>query len=444
MRAIRGVGRHRLSLGVMLIVVAATVPRALTLAQPLVEAHEFRQTQTAYTAVLYHRNGIDLFQTPLPVLGPPWVVPHEFPLFQAVAAVAMDLGVQTEVALRATSLAFLLVSAALVWLIVRLEAGHLTAAVATVAFALMPLGMLWSRSSTIETMAVAAALGAIHEALRWDRGGSRWHIAAALGLGVMAGLLKITTAAIWLAPALFLLRRSSRVTIAVIAVFAAAGLVWTSSADGIKAASPATSFLTSAMLREWNFGTLEQRLDPATWVTFATWLAGLSLLVFLAPLRLGRSRLAIWALCTLGLGPLIFTNLYVVHDYYWMAVAPAAAILIGLFAANVTKAAPKPWRRSLALGMICLFALSYVVYPRWSLMFQSGDPTGVLAHAAQIAAETDPNDLLAITHDSWNPAILFYADRRGYMEFDRVPPAPSGYIHYTCPQLGQPGTCTRE
>ena len=44
--------------------------RLTTLSQPLVEAHSFRQTQTAYTALLYHREGINLLQTPLPIFGP--------------------------------------------------------------------------------------------------------------------------------------------------------------------------------------------------------------------------------------------------------------------------------------------------------------------------------------------------------------------------------------
>ena len=57
-----------------------------TFDQPLVERHNFRQTQTAFTARIYHEEGIDLFDPKLPVLGPPWEVPFEFPLFQAAAS----------------------------------------------------------------------------------------------------------------------------------------------------------------------------------------------------------------------------------------------------------------------------------------------------------------------------------------------------------------------
>ena len=68
---------------------------APTLGRPLLESHAFRQTQTAYTARIYHEQGIDLLHPRLPVLGEPFEVPFEFPLFQAAASIAMDLGMRT-------------------------------------------------------------------------------------------------------------------------------------------------------------------------------------------------------------------------------------------------------------------------------------------------------------------------------------------------------------
>ena len=427
-----------------LAIFASFVLRIRSIAQPLIEAHAFRQTQTAYTAVLYHRNGIDLFQTPLPVLGPPWVVPFEFPLFQAIAAVEMDLGVPTELALRATCLGFFVVSAVLVWAIVELEIGRRVAALATTAFLLAPLGILWSRTSMIETLAVAAALACVLEALRWDRGGSRVHLVAAISLAALAAVLKITTAAIWLAPAIFLLQRSRLASISIVATAAAAGLVWTGYTDAIKATSPATAWLTSAALRDWNFGTIGQRLDPGTWGRiFLHWLPGLGLVVFLAPFVIWRSRLGVWALVTLLLGPLVFTNLYWTHDYYWMAVGPAAAILIGMVADRALRL-KAPTRRVAAVALLTgLFALSFFVYQRWILMLHPGAGSAILGRAAQIQAATAPGDLVAIDGYGWSPELLFYADRSGYMEDPRIPPAPSGYIHFHC-TTGAKGVCVRD
>ncbi|MFL5675763.1 MAG: ArnT family glycosyltransferase, partial [Chloroflexota bacterium] len=418
--------------------------RVLTLAQPLVEAHSFRQTQTAYTAVIYHRDGIDLLQTPLPILGPPWVVPIEFPLFQAIAALVMNTGAPTEIALRGTSLAFFVVSVVLVWQIVRLEMGPRPAAVAVFVYSLAPLGLLWSRTSMVETMAVATSLAAVLEGVRWDRGGSRRHLFAAVALGSLAALLKITTAAIWLAPAVLLLRRSKLGAVAVAAVPAFAGIAWTSYTDAIKSHSAATMFLTSGRLTEWNFGTIAQRADPQTWLTWLGFVAGLGLLVLAAPIVVRTVRILWWSLLTLILGPLIFTNLYFVHDYYWMAVGPAAAILSSAVACRLVLSVPPTWRRTSVLGLIAVFAISFVLYPRWVVMFRMEPEGQVLMRAAQIQAATAPEDLVAIDEDSWSPAILFYADRRGYMEDANVPPAPPGYVRFRCPVPGAIGDCVRE
>lgn len=427
-----------------LAVLASFALRIATLAEPLIEAHAFRQTQTAYTAVIYHREGINLLQTPLPVFGPPWVVPFEFPLFQAIAALVMDVGVPTEIALRSTSLFFFFISAALVWGIVRLEVESRSAALAAAAFVLAPLGLLWGRTSMIETIAVAAVLATVLEALRWDRGGSRLHLALAIGLGALSALLKVTTAAIWLAPAIFLLRRSRLASIAIVATAAVAGVAWTSYTDAIKAASPATAWLTSGALRDWTFGTVSQHLDPKTWGTILfRWLPGLGLVVFLAPFAVRGSRIGIWALTTLILGPLVFTNLYFVHDYYWMAVAPAAAILIGLIVTRALRISSTTWRRASIVAMAALFAASFVVYPRWRLMLRPGGAVDILTRAAVIRASTNPDDLVAIDYGGWSPELLFYADRRGYMEDALVPPAPAGYLHFTC-KPGPRGICVRD
>ncbi|HEY8134595.1 MAG TPA: hypothetical protein VIF08_01045, partial [Candidatus Limnocylindrales bacterium] len=64
-----------------------------SLHQPLLEHHSFRQTQTAWTALIFHEQGIDLLHPKIPVFGPPWDVPFEFPLFQALGALVMNAGV---------------------------------------------------------------------------------------------------------------------------------------------------------------------------------------------------------------------------------------------------------------------------------------------------------------------------------------------------------------
>ena len=53
--------------------------------QPIADLHQFRQTQTAITAYWIWRGGPWLaYETP--VLGYPWSIPYEFPIFQYLLA----------------------------------------------------------------------------------------------------------------------------------------------------------------------------------------------------------------------------------------------------------------------------------------------------------------------------------------------------------------------
>ena len=64
------------SIALLALAAAAKLP---TLQQPLTENYAWRQTQTAWTALIYHQEGIDLLRPEVPVHGPPWVFGFEFP-----------------------------------------------------------------------------------------------------------------------------------------------------------------------------------------------------------------------------------------------------------------------------------------------------------------------------------------------------------------------------
>ena len=53
---------------------------------PILEQHAFRQTQTALTAYYFIENGFS-FDYDTPVIGYPWSIPLEFPIYQYIVAV---------------------------------------------------------------------------------------------------------------------------------------------------------------------------------------------------------------------------------------------------------------------------------------------------------------------------------------------------------------------
>ncbi len=449
------------------LLVAAVLIHLPTLGAPLLDRHPFRQTQTAFTARIYHEEGIDLLHPKLPILGPPWEVPFEFPLFQAAAAIVMDAGVPEDPALRTTGLASFILAAGFLWLIVRRQAGWLGATVALAVFLFSPLGISWGRAALIEYTALAASFGFALAGLRWRQERTPVWFIVALVLGCVATLVKITSALLWVAPFALLAvgrdddRQSRRAwlgawVLSIVPILA--GAVWTRHADAIKAASDATAWLTSPNLLTWNIGTVAQRLESGSWASIYTSvvvLAGAIALPFLVysavRFSLARRQIRFWTWIALtAVGPiLVFFNLYVVHDYYAIAVSGSIAALVGLGVAGLPLV--RTWIRGLLLAGAALAWGTTVALqsPYWTRIYDpTADPEGVLPLAAQIERETEQGQPVAILDRDWSPSILYYAHRWGWMisghestPVDLAALAVQGWAIYSCPWGAQ--SCDR-
>ena len=181
---------------------ALVVYVAPTLDAPLLEKHAFRQTQTAWTARVFHEDGIDLLHPKLPVFGEPFEAPFEFPLFQALATVPMAAGVAEDTALRLTCLACFVLTALLLWGLVRHVAGPVSGVGAVVVFTFTPFALVWSRTSMIEYLATAGAVGFAFGVVLWRERRHPSLFVAALAAGLIGMLVKPTTAVFWILPAL--------------------------------------------------------------------------------------------------------------------------------------------------------------------------------------------------------------------------------------------------
>jgi hypothetical protein len=410
-----------------------------TLGQPLLERHGFRQTQTAYTARIYHEQGIDLIHPKLPVLGEPFEVPFEFPLFQAAASVVMDAGVRDDVAMRTTGLLCFLLTALLLYGLVRRVDGRVSAVAALVAFVATPFALLWGRTSMIEYLATAGAVGFAWATIAWREERRPAVGGLALAAGLVGMLVKPTTAVFWILPALAYQpkggrqgdrRRELMWLAALVLVPLGAAVLWTHHADAIKAASPTTAWLTSDALREWNFGTLGQRFANDTWEVVLDRLRGLIVgyagipLLVVAAVALARSRQRrFWLGIVLAavLPPLVFTNLYYQHDYYLAAVSPAIAALIGLGVGFAWRLLPTPLVRGVAIVAGVLLASSTLVLGRdyVRLIYVNEPDAQTLALAHEAAAQTRADDRIGVLGLDWSPAVLYYANRWGLMVVER-------------------------
>jgi hypothetical protein len=415
------------ALGALVVYVAPTLDR------PLLEKHAFRQTQTAYTARIFHEEGIDLLHPKLPVLGEPYEAPLELPLYQAVASVVMDAGVADDTALRATCLAFFLLTALLLFGLVRHVAGRVAALVAVVTFTLSPFALVWSRTSMIEYLATAGAVGFCWATIRWRESRRPLPYALALAAGLVALLVKPTTGIFWLAPAFAYRtsatsaprsRRTDLAAAALVAVPLLATVAWTRHADAIKAASPTTEWLTSSALRDWNLGTLASRFDPDTWEVIGgrvPLVIGLGLLLLpLAVLAAWRStQRPFWAAIASAavLPTLVFTPLYTAHDYYLAAVSPALAALVGLGASYFSRLPARPTVAVVACVATAVLVVLSLEFGRtyWLRIHGGDDDTSVLPLARELQHHTQPDERIAVYGLDWSPAVLYYAHRRGLM-----------------------------
>ena len=402
-----------------------------TLDQPLLERHAFRQTQTAYTARIFHEDGIDLIHPKLPVFGEPFEAPFEFPLFQAAASLVMDAGVSDDMSMRTTALACFVITALLLFGLVRQVAGPVSGVAALFAFVVTPLSLSWARASLMEYMATAGAVGFTWATISWRERQRTLPAALALVAGLVGMLVKPTTAVFWFAPALLYHPETPQrargrhfgVRALLVALPLAAAVLWTRHADAIKATSPTTAWLTSSELRGWYLGTLGQRLDPHTWVIMSTRLlavVGLSgvLLVISAFATWRSPQRAFWlGIWFAAVGPtLVFTTQYAAHDYYVVAVSPAFAALIGLGFGYVERVLPgRTALTSVIAAALVLFVTFDTGRGYWLPIFGGHDEPDVMPLAQQIDAHTAEGDLIGIAGLDWSPAVLYYARRWGQM-----------------------------
>ena len=424
-------GEALLVVGVLGALVVYITP---TLGDRLLEVHAFRQTQTAYTARVFHEQGIDLLHPQLPVFGEPFEVPFEFPLFQAVASIAMDLGVSDDAAARLTGFVCFLGTALLLYGLVRHVAGRATALASMAAFALSPFALLWARTSMIEYLATAGAVGWAWSLIAWRESRRPLPGALALVAGLVGMLVKPTTAIFWIAPALLYRPtitpnrpdrrlRSHAWTAAIVVLPIVAAAAWTRHADAIKAASRTTEWLTSWELRDWNFGTLDQRLDRDVWETIfdrirhtVVGLTWVFLPVAIVAAARSRQRLFWLGIASAALlPPLVFTNLYFVHDYYLAAVTPAIAALIGLGAGYLWTLLPRRRVVTVTASVIALLFAVGLGRGNWLGIDERSENPELLPMATEIETRTNPDDLIAVIGLDWSPAVLYYAHRRGHM-----------------------------
>jgi hypothetical protein len=405
----------------------------------LVGPQAFRQTQTAISAYYLIQGGAWLaYETP--VLGPPWSIPMEFPLYQLLVAGLVTLtGMPLDQAGRAMAIFFFLASLFPAGMVLRLL-GFVTwqNLMMLGLWLCSPLYLFWSRTFMIESLALFLSLSFLAIALAHLRRPRASLVFAGILFGVLAAVVKVTTlygfslaallAWLWHRPVLCdsegkWVLRPGAVTFAALflAVPLAAALTWTHYADSVKALNvSAGGFLTSSALRDWNYGYLEQRMPAA--LALLIWRALIELVGSPAPaiiavlisLLMGR---AAW-LPAVGAGlflipVLTFTNLHQHHNYYQFGISIFLLFWVGaLLVRMMTRS--WPWQLAgVGLAAWMVYAQTQIDWKELNSIAASRPMEVALA----VKELTSPSEVIVITGAEWSSVIPYYSQRRALMDF---------------------------
>lgn len=401
---------------------------------------EFRQAQTAHSTFWIKAERNFSLAYPTPVLGKPWSIPMEFPLYQwTVVAVSDVTNWSLTKSGRAVSIACFYLGLPAIFLLLRrwaVPAGRRWLVLSVVVSC--PLYIFYTRAFLMETMALMFSLWFWVGFERAVTARSKAWLALAALAGTGAGLVKVTTFLLYLLPAgwwagrrLWTARKGERMReaawmLAVVTVPFAVTLGWLHFADTTKGQNPLAAFLMSANLHDFNLGTNATRVSAEMWrMKFRiireelTWLPVVALCGLIVAVA-GRTRWREVVGCVAGFASVLlaFPVLYALHDYYYVANTVLLLLAMGLaLVALAETRAP----RAVVFAMVGLVVAGQVgryfwrYYTPQSLVLPGGSG---LTQALRTV--TNPEDVIVIFGEDWNSMTPYYAQRRALMIRDDI------------------------
>ena len=401
----------------------------------------FRQTQTAITCFYMLRQPLMLaYETP--VLGPPWAIPIEFPLYQWIVVFVVRLfSAPLDQAGRLVSFSFFLITLVPTYFLLgafRVARPHRLLFLSVIAVS--PFYIFWARDFMIETTALGLSVAYLASAVLYAEQRAKSLIVLACICGTLAALVKITTFAIFVIPVAFfltkdLLQRPFRLPrwpvirqqfvnlVLSVGIPLAVAMSWTHYADQVKGQNSLGYYITSShvMTRRWVFGTAAQRLSVDTWHTILAhtpylltydkyfWIA-----CVLALIITRRRWKEVGACLILYLAvPFVFTNLHFVHEYYMCA---NGIFLLGAVGFCIVSILETPGGQKAGFAAVLVTALlaaadhRSVYAPR-----QRANNNALASYVKEYLKGTDPDSVIIYLGFDWSSVWPYDSERRALM-----------------------------
>jgi hypothetical protein len=402
--------------------------------QPILEAHGFRQTQTAITS-FYLSDLHSIFNYQTPILGEPWSIPFEFPVYQFLANLFSSKSVLSlTVAGRLISLlSYIGVLLVIVKIFNILKLNIYCKLIPIIVILSSPLYLFWSSTFMIEGLALFLTFYFFYFAIKFSID-LKITNCFLFGLFLTLALLQKPTTSL---PVLFFLYFyflyfyrnfiKSKIHLITLILNCTVPLVilysWTSHADINKFLNPLAQGLTSSSLFEWNFGNFSQRISSELWFdtifkrdlkTNCFGIFGILICAISLFLTKNLNKNIIIILLILFILPyLIFTNLYIRHDYY-----PCANLIFFLIAFSLSLYSIIS-RFNFLYNYIILIVLllfnynSYIQsYFKYKKLDISLSNSKILQIADIIKINTSKDRPVVFYGFDWSSEISFYSERK--------------------------------
>lgn len=426
----------RSNLIVITLVIIGTVIRYRGVDRSLNEMFSFRQTQTAWGAKSMFEFGASFTHTQVPVLGPPFEIPFEFPLFQWLHYVYLIfIGNNIDESGRILALIIFQLSVLMIYLIIRNLYNSQVGTLVVFGAEFNSFNIQWGYAVLIDYLSVLLFLLGIYLILK--NTSKKIFLPIAVGLFTLGTCVKITTYVVFIPLIIYILvKQNMKYKYVSITIAATMPLIfsysWNLYADSIKNSNPYTVWLNSKGLIPWNFGTLNQRIDPNIYLRLISrhedLIFGIPIIILLILVILFFSinkidnSLKFVTLCLIigaTIGPIIFINLYFVHDYYMIANNLLWTSVISIVLYYILKVFNKKF-----YFLQSSLLITFITFSTWAsplgleyfnnLKSKPEDP----ARSAMLSSNTQKNDLILVLDcNGWDPTLLYYSNRRGLMQW---------------------------
>ena len=410
--------------------------------------HAYRQAQTAITALYLPKEGFKLNYS-TPIMGYPWTVPMEFPIFQWLAVGLQKIsGINLIVSGKFINiLCHVINNLLIIQIFKRLKLNSaITAYIGLIFYNLFPFYLVFDSTFLIDSFSLTLNFIAVYfltGLFKEDK--SIPNTLLFFFFALLTGLSKSTTfigvlapiTAVYLVHQLFQqeglakifsfkLPRIRKIYIAgVFFMVAFAGMyAWVSYSDKVKMGNPLSALWTSANTTTWNFGTLQQRLSLENWKQYFTYsmlahpifcllvAGGIVAFIFYS----GRKEKI------LGLGMLLFFifpllfffNLFFIHTYYGVANAIFLYFILSLIITVLIKHKTIIIRvGGIAFGITLLLFAGYRSFVFRHQILKNEAEAGAYGHLNELNFKPGPDEIIVKVHGSRDPYLEYFFKCRG-------------------------------